>query len=206
MNKFESKYFNTAVKMDEAFLSLLKTKSFEYITVSEICKTAGVNRSTFYLHYETVGDLLEETEKYLIDKFLSYFSEDRKKAAFDLYSCDLSELNFITSKYLTPYLTFVKENKEAFATALLNCKTLGFKRTYSRLYENIFYPILERYQYPKEDREYIMMYYLSGITAVINEWIKEGCEKDISILSNIIRKCIFGLNRSYVDFVEVKKE
>ena len=25
----------------------------EYITVKEICETAGVNRSTFYLHYET---------------------------------------------------------------------------------------------------------------------------------------------------------
>ena len=61
MNKSESKYFNTATKMDLALISLLKKKPFEYITVSEICETAGVNRSTFYLHYETVGDLLDET-------------------------------------------------------------------------------------------------------------------------------------------------
>ena len=51
MNKSESKYFNTATKMDLALISLLKKKSFDYITVSEICETAGVNRSTFYLHY-----------------------------------------------------------------------------------------------------------------------------------------------------------
>ena len=61
MNKSESKYFNTATKMDLALISLLKKKPFEYITVSEICETAGVNRSTFYLHYETVSDLLDET-------------------------------------------------------------------------------------------------------------------------------------------------
>ena len=47
LNKSESKYFNTAVRMDKAFLELLGTKSFEYITVKEICEKAGVNRSTF---------------------------------------------------------------------------------------------------------------------------------------------------------------
>ena len=60
MNKSESKYFNTAAKMDEALISLLEKKDFEYITVKEICVLAGVNRSTFYLHNETTRDLLIE--------------------------------------------------------------------------------------------------------------------------------------------------
>jgi len=63
MNKSESKYFNTAVKMDLSLISLLKKKPFDYITVSEICKAAGVNRSTFYLHYENIGELLNETAR-----------------------------------------------------------------------------------------------------------------------------------------------
>ena len=50
MNKNESKYFNTAIKMDEALIMLLEKKDFEYITIKEICDTAGVNRSTFYLY------------------------------------------------------------------------------------------------------------------------------------------------------------
>ena len=61
MNKSESKYFNTAIKFDQALLSLLEQKPFEYITVSELCVQAGVNRSTFYLHYENTSDLLRET-------------------------------------------------------------------------------------------------------------------------------------------------
>lgn len=52
MNKSESKYFATAARMDEAFLELIEKKDFAYITVKEICEKAGVNRSTFYLHYE----------------------------------------------------------------------------------------------------------------------------------------------------------
>ena len=54
MNRSESRYFATATRMDEAFLALLAKKDFEYITVKEICEVAGVNRSTFYPHYETM--------------------------------------------------------------------------------------------------------------------------------------------------------
>lgn len=69
MNKSESKYFNTAVLMDEALLQLLQKKDFDYITIKEICIKAGVNRSTFYLHYENLNDLLEESLTYIYSKF-----------------------------------------------------------------------------------------------------------------------------------------
>ncbi|MBQ3132522.1 MAG: TetR/AcrR family transcriptional regulator [Clostridia bacterium] len=195
MNKSESKYFNTAVKMDLALIALLKKKPFEYITVSEICETAGVNRSTFYLHYETIGELLEETARYLIDDFLAYFGDDMHTVPLNLAGCELGELNFICDKYLAPYLTYICENKEVFATALSNRKPLGFDTVYKRMFENIFDPILERFNYPIEDRKYVMMYYLNGITAIITEWLKDDCRKTIPDVSGIIQKCIFGLDR-----------
>lgn len=40
MNKSESKYFNTALRMDEALIALLEKKDLEYITVKEICHQA----------------------------------------------------------------------------------------------------------------------------------------------------------------------
>lgn len=45
------------------------------ITIKEICKKAGVNRSTFYLHYESIDDLLEETLWFINKKFLDYFED-----------------------------------------------------------------------------------------------------------------------------------
>lgn len=41
MNKSESKYYNTACLMDEAFILLLDKKDYEYITVKEICEKRG---------------------------------------------------------------------------------------------------------------------------------------------------------------------
>ena len=191
MNKSESKYFNTALKMDRALISLLKKKSFEYITVRELCETAGVNRSTFYLHYETIGDLLEETTSCLIDGFLSYFGKTKQTVSFNFASCELKDLNFISEEYLIPYLTYVKENKEVFATALSNGKSFGFEKIYKEMFENIFNPVLERFHYPDGDRKYVMKYYLSGLTAIVTEWLNDDCEKSIADIARIIEECIF---------------
>ena len=193
MNKSESKYFNAATKMDLALISLLKKKPLDFITVSELCNTAGVNRSTFYLHYETIGDLLEETTRYLLNDFLSYFSTETKSIALNLDNCELKDLIFVCDKYLTPYFTYIKDNKEVFGTALTNNKTLGFNDVYKRMFDNIFNPILNRFQYPQSDRQYVMMYYLNGINAIVSEWLKNDCNKSIKELSNIVSVCIFGL-------------
>ena len=116
MNKSESKYFNTAKKMDKALISLLEEKSFEYITVSEICKRAEVNRSTFYLHYENTVDLLNETARFLLDDFAAYFNVDVENITNKFKENSLDELNFISDEYLHPYLSYIKENRIAFST------------------------------------------------------------------------------------------
>ncbi len=193
MNKSESKYFNTAKKMDKALLSLLKEKSFEYITVSEICKKANVNRSTFYLHYENTVDLLDETARFLLDDFCAYFDDDKKSVAKKIAESSLDELNFISDKYLHPYLSYIKENRLLFSTVLLHADSFRFNETFQKLYENIFNPILERFNYPVTDRKYAMMFYLNGITAVVTQWLKDGCIKTIDEISRIIYVCIFGL-------------
>ena len=192
MNKSESKYFNTAKKMDKALISLLEEKSFEYITVSEICKRAEVNRSTFYLHYENTVDLLNETARFLLDDFAAYFNVDVEIITNKFKENSLDELNFISDEYLHPYLSYIKENRIVFSTVLLHSVSFGFNEIFQRLYDNIFNPILERYNYPATDRKYAMMFYLNGITAIVTEWLKDGCEKTIEEVSQIIYGCIFG--------------
>ncbi|MEE0264595.1 MAG: TetR-like C-terminal domain-containing protein [Acutalibacteraceae bacterium] len=74
-------------------------------------------------------------------------------------------------------------------------KTFNFEAAYMRLFRNIFNPILDRFNYPEEDRKYVMMYYLNGINAIIFEWLKDDCVKSIEEISRIITICIYGLRR-----------
>lgn len=107
MNKQDSKYFNTASYMDEALLVLLEKKDYDFITVKEVCQTAGVNRSTFYLHYEKMDDLLEETVSYVNNKFMD-------KLSLIGEVLDPTKVILTTDKYLRPYLSFIKENKKIY--------------------------------------------------------------------------------------------
>ena len=192
MNKSESKYFNTAVRFDKALLSLLEQKPFAYITIREICEEAGVNRSTFYLHYENTSDLLKETTEYVLDNFTSYFPVDSQNIVYRYKNCDLQELNFIDRKYLHPYLSFIKENQRMFLAVLSHPATFDSNAIFQRLFDNIFHPILDRFHYPKDEQRYVMMFYLNGITAIITEWLKDNCQKSIEAVSSIICDCIFG--------------
>lgn len=206
MNKNESRYFNTALKMNEALMSLLEKKDFEYITVSEICKLAKVNRSTFYLHYENIYDLLGETTRNLLDGFLEYFSIDTKTMSMNFYDKELFELNFITNEYLNPYLLYIKENSRVFSTAVARFGYMGFEDVYKRMFRHIFNPILDRFHYPENDRKFVMMFYLSGINAIVNEWLKEDCKTSIEEICKIINECIFGLDSALSDEIKLKKD
>lgn len=192
MNKSESKYFNTAVRFDKALLFLLEKKPFEYITISEICETAEVNRSTFYLHYENTSDLLKETTAYVLDNFASYFSVDAESITTKFADCDLQDLKFVNEKYLHPYLSFIKENQRVFSAVLSQPTAFDSKTIFRRLFDNIFKPILDRFHYPRDEQNYVMMFYLNGITAIITEWLKDGCQKSIEDISAIIHVCIYG--------------
>lgn len=188
MNKSESKYFNTAKRMDEAFLELLAVKDFEYITVKEICGTAVVNRSTFYLHYETIADLLSECVEYINGQFLEYMQKDSEMFVEKIEKCSLEELYLLTPEYLIPYLNYIRDNKKLFLTATQNAAVLQLENTYSRMFRHIFAPIMDRFNIPEHDRHYILAFYVKGIMAVIGEWLKCNCEDPVEYIADIIRK------------------
>lgn len=192
MNKSESKYFHTAVKFDKALLTLLEKKPFEYITVSELCKEAEVNRSTFYLHYENTRELLDETTRYVLDGFAAYFPVGEKSIAGKFQESGLKDLIFINSRYLHPYLRYIRDHQRLFTAAMSQPGAFQFDTAFRRLFDNVFDPILDRFSYPAEGRNYVMMFYLNGITAIVTEWIREGCKKSIEDVSTIIYHCVFG--------------
>ena len=190
MNKSESKYFATAVRMDEAFLRLLEEKDFAYITVKELCETAGVNRSTFYLHYETMADLLSESAQYMNEQFLTYMKRNTKTFVTKMKECPLDELYLVTQEYLTPYLNYIKEHQRLFRTAMEHYVILGMDRSYEQMFCHVFIPILERYGVPKKDRHYIMAFYIHGIMAIISEWLRTDCDDSIEYIIKVIQQCV----------------
>lgn len=190
MNRSEGKYFATAARMDEAFLELLEKKDFTYITVKEICEKAGVNRSTFYLHYETVSDLLAESARYIITQFVEAMPHDTAEFMSQIQTRPLEELYLITPEYLTPYLNYIKKHRRIFRTTLEQASVLGMNDAYLSLNRHVFMPILNRYQVPLSSQKYMMPFYINGLMGIVNEWLKEDCEDSIERMISVIQVCI----------------
>lgn len=190
MDKYQSKYLNTALCMDEALLLILESKEYEYITVKEICQKAGVNRSTFYLHYETMDDLLGEAIKMVNERFDNSFGKAKDSFKGNWQTNKKKEdLVLVTPQYLLPYLTFIKENKKLFKLMCSRPALFNADKTFKKLYDEIFEPILTVFLIPKEEKEYILQFYIRGVLAIILEWLKNDCLDDIEKIINIIMKC-----------------
>ena len=185
MNKHESKYFNTAKLMNEALTVLLEKKEYEFITIKEICALAGVNRSTFYLHYETIDGLLKETLENCLKSFYESFDE--------IYINKENKLNdkfFLTDEYFNGYLDFIRKNKKLFYLICQKPEIFDSFNIYDKMYKDIFVPAMNKYNVDKKIQEYIAFYYTSGIMSIIKMWLYKGCLLSNEELIDIINYCI----------------
>lgn len=69
--KTDRRIRKTKLQLRNALLQLLKNKNISNITINELVTVADVNRSTFYLHYNNMSEILSEIETELLEKFNS---------------------------------------------------------------------------------------------------------------------------------------
>ena len=69
MKKTDARVRYTQRVLKESFLTLLREKPVNRITVKEVCELAELNRATFYSHYSDCFALLESIEQELLDAF-----------------------------------------------------------------------------------------------------------------------------------------
>lgn len=189
MNRSESKYFHTAERMDEALLSLLSEKNFEQITVRDLCARAGVNRSTFYLHYENTADLLAEAVEMIHDRYRKSIP-DLKPAAAGIAAQPKENLFFMTDRWLLPWLNFVKENRRIYQAIHTQMNVFGVERAYQQFFRSVFSPVLSRYGVAAERHEYMMEFYRHGLVAVMLRWVESDCRESVAEIAEIMKLCV----------------
>jgi len=160
----------------QAFLELLKEKSFEKITVTDIVKKADINRSTFYAHYPDVMGLLDEIQLEII----TFFEQYLKKANF-------KDLLQNPTPYLQLIIKMAGENEELYR--LLSNSNVAVKQM-----ENMKKLLVERIlvttQIPEQYRnsfefEFAVRFFLGGFIDVYTQWLKGevDCTMEDIILS-----------------------
>lgn len=104
-------------RIEKVFIELLQTKEFNEISVSDICKRAGLNRTTFYANYTDIYGLADTIR----DKL--------EVAVSDLYKDEVTH-GFNSHDYLKLF-RHIKENQIFYQTY--------FKLGYDNQYKIIAY-------------------------------------------------------------------
>ena len=189
MNRHQTKYKNTAEKMNRALIELLKEKPFISITIKEVCLHAIVNRSTFYSHYQNMADLLEDTRNYITNLFVD------TSVTWDAAAPNAEQtFPFYKDEFLIPVLKVFEENRSLFLIPYFYPDSFQYPEEYNRILEQLVVPYLN--QKGIQDMttiEYIMQYYYSGIHAIIYKWLRGGCKESYTDVANFIRMCTYEL-------------
>ena len=184
-NMYKSRNSFSSSLMVEALLLLLEKKEYDSITVKEICEKAGVNRSTFYMHYNTKDDLLVESMKYINARLLSDSNYDA------IIPCSNDEKNFnLDEIHLVPYLNTIKEFKKIYR--VLPHKPHIFKKSNinKELYRNLCDKLLQKYNIKNDEKEFAFAYFNYGVLAIIDKWVESDCEEDVYKIADLIIKLI----------------
>lgn len=162
MKNIDTRVQYTKQKFRTAILEILQGKSIDKITVKEICDKAGLNRGTFYLHYDSPASLLKEIENQFLEE------NDR---LFDSFWKEGREQNIITALF-----SYIKANSDLFCVLLGPHGDPYFAGDFFDKMHNV---VLEQWhlefpEYTREDLDFIFEYVLIGSTRLILNWLHDS--------------------------------
>ena len=147
--------------IEKAFLNMLLEKEISQISVTDICKETGLNRSTFYANYIDIYDLADKIRAKMESDFYNAFHDK-------------------------PDNNGVKFFKHIYDNQILY--RVYFKLNYS---QNPPYFVLDLTRsgiaFEDEYIDYHMEFFKSGITAIIKKWLGSGCKETPEEMADIIK-------------------
>ncbi|MGM9524771.1 MAG: TetR/AcrR family transcriptional regulator [Peptococcaceae bacterium] len=152
--------------LKESLLHLMAEKSIQKISISELCKNAGINRVTFYHHYNTQYDLLHEMEL----EMANALHEALKKA----HISEATPLN----KRIEVICTYLQDNSEVAKLLFQNNSAesnfaidmFRAPHVWDTVYSNL------ASQYGEDGRELVLTFIMHGAYSMIRQWLLSGME------------------------------
>ena len=154
----------TRTNIKNSLIDLLAEKNVSKITVTELAEKAMINRKTFYRHYNTVQDVVDDINYDIINDVISH----AKKSDRDGNNL-VNQLNFIGIS--------IVENKEQINKILKNSpEVFGSGRSVELLKRFIEVSIRPVLNFKNETKlKYLVEFVVSGFISVYVRWFNDGC-------------------------------
>lgn len=165
--KVDRRVIKTRRQLKKGLAALMKEKNVNQITVKELVEEVDINRSTFYLHFKDIQDLLREIEENM---------EAQIKRAIEEHPIVSGNENAF---YFIEDMFRVLDEEREISKALIGPNgDMGFIHRIERIIKENSRGTLEK-MFPgkKEDLKYFYAFCLSGCLGLVKVWLNEGEEK-----------------------------
>lgn len=176
----------TRKAIQDSLLQLLESKEIHQITVTDICKSADINRGTFYAHYKDPYDLLQTMEDELFSQIIKYVDETPVEKYSD--SLLLNVLELIVEKRELCKILFCKQRDNKLVDKLL---FIANKANLEQIYNG-------SEQFNKSYSNYYIRYIVGGCISIIQTWLDNDLPESPSEIMKIINS-ISTMNQNYLE-------
>lgn len=165
----------------DTLVRILKIKPLSSISVTEICRYADINRTTFYKYYNSPQDLLNKLEQDHLDELQAKMIHAKATSFKDALKMLLTELN--TNHQF--YETLFSENGDlGFRNRILNlCYQTNIQAIQS------CYPTLVQWQ-----RDALYYFIAEGCNGILQHWLINGNAQNPEELASYIVKLVESIN------------
>lgn len=152
---------STKAAFADALKKMMSVKPMEKITVKDLVEVCGVNRQTFYYHFDDIYDLLEwvfeEDAKRSLPKEVVYdhWREDVMVFFEYLYNNKTFVINIFNSNSRLYMLKFLKERLQSCIRAFADI-------------------VAKDMNIDRQDFDFVIEFYVNGVVGLISQWLDLG--------------------------------
>ena len=189
--KVDRRVRKTKAQLRAGLARLMQKKSIKEITVKELVEEVDINRSTFYLHYTDIYQMLESIEAELMEEITHLVAD-----------YPLDPLNNKESSYpfIEQIFTIQDHNKDICIALLGKNGDMAFvNRIEGLIAETVFQRLSSRMPKDNRDNEYAYAYCLNGCVGMIKAWLSSDNQESTQHMAELTHKLIDSTTHMYLE-------
>ena len=188
--KVDRRVRKTKAQLREGLAHLMLEKSIKEITVKELVDKVDINRSTFYLHYADIYQMLQQIEEEALENITHI-----------LENCpvDFSN-NESTLEFVTKFFAIMDSDKDLCRALLGPHGDMAFVEQIENLLAGTFLKHLPG-TFPKNDSnlKYAYAFILNGCVGLIKTWLSQPVQESPAHMAELTCRLIENATQGYLD-------
>lgn len=153
----------------EAFYKLLQADEVTTITVSKLCRTANINRGTFYLHYQDIYELMDILSEDYIDELKTILLDAKKREDYESLVFEL--------------FTFFDNNRQFMKAFFTQSNYIDFAERLTKVFTPYFEAFLHLHP---EDAIYYTAFFNFGYFGIVKHWLNGNDKRTPKEMATLI--------------------